>query len=225
MNVVREGKATDGTVFFALEQTRGKGQRGRSWISNKGQNIMLSVVWNADGFNVLRTFELSALVAVACRELFERHAVDGVSIKWPNDIYWNDRKAGGILIENIIQQGQWEKAIIGIGMNINQTQFPAMENRAVSLKQITGKAFDPVELGKELCRELDHWRQRFLNEGFGIILETYNKHLFARGKAMKFRKGNIILQARVEGVNEHGALMVTHGHADTWEHGSVDWLL
>lgn len=225
MNEVRQGMATDGTAFFALEQTSGKGQRGKSWFSTAAQNIMLSVVWDAHGFNIHQPFQLSALVALACRDFFSRHAVDGVCIKWPNDIYWNDRKAGGILIENVISNQKWEKTIIGIGLNINQTQFQGVEKKAVSLKQITGKSFDPVLLAKELCADLDKWRALFAQHGFAFLLEQYNEHLFAKGKAMKFRKGNVILQATVDGVDENGNLLVTHAHADAWQHGSVDWIL
>jgi len=225
MNEVRTGTVTDGSAFFALEQTHGKGQRGKSWGSAAAQNIMVSVVWDTSGFNLQRPFQLSVLVALACRDLFSRYAIEGVSIKWPNDIYWNDRKAGGILIENIIRNEQWEKSIIGIGLNINQTVFPPMERKAVSLKQITGKDFDPVMLAKELCGDLDRWRSIFEKNGFHPLLESYNLHLFARGKAMKFRKGNILLQARVDGVDENGSLLVTHAHADSWNHGTVDWLL
>jgi BirA family biotin operon repressor/biotin-[acetyl-CoA-carboxylase] ligase len=225
MNEVRTGMVTDGAAFFALEQTQGKGQRGKSWVSTVAQNIMISVVWDAKGFSLQRPFPLSALVALACQDFFSRYALDGVCIKWPNDIYWNDRKAGGILIENIIRKEEWEKSIIGIGLNINQTVFPSMERKAVSLKQITGKEFDPVMLAKELCADLDRFRNLFEKHGFQPLLEQYNLHLFARGKAMKFRKGNILLQARVDGVDENGCLKVTHAHADSWEHGTVDWLL
>ena len=81
-------------------------------------------------------------------DFFNFYAIDETSIKWPNDIYWRDRKAGGILIENILQGKKWKFAIVGIGININQTLFPASLPNPVSLKQITGKTFNVVELGK-----------------------------------------------------------------------------
>ena len=225
MNTIREGEVEDGTAFFALKQTQGKGQRGKTWVSGTEQNVVLSVVWDMEGFNIHRPFELSALVALACRTVFQRYAVDGVLIKWPNDIYWNDRKAGGILIENIIKSDKWDKAIIGIGMNINQTDFPKMERKAVSLKQITGKEHDPVTLAHELCKELDHWKGLYFQKGFKYLLENYNQFLFAKGKAMKFRKGNAIIQARVDAVDMNGQLEVTHAYPDKWEYGTVDWYL
>jgi BirA family biotin operon repressor/biotin-[acetyl-CoA-carboxylase] ligase len=225
MDSIRNGEVADGTAFFALKQTQGKGQRGKSWESGTEQNVILSVVWNMKGFNIHRPFELSALVALACRAFFEKYAVDGVLIKWPNDIYWNDRKAGGILIENIIKIDKWDKAIIGIGLNINQTDFPKMERKVVSLKQITGKEHDPVILAQELCKELDEWRRLFFQNGFQYLLETYNQFLFAKGKAMKFRKGNAIIEARVDGVDTDGRLDVTHAFPEKWDHGRVEWYL
>lgn len=225
MDLVRGGEAVDDTAFFALKQTQGKGQRGKKWVSGSSENIILSVVWNTEGFNIHRAFELSAIVALACRSLFEKYAIEMVSIKWPNDIYWNDRKAGGILIENIIRNQKWEKAIIGIGMNINQTNFPPMERKVVSLKQITGKDHDPVLLSRELCKELDHWRELFFEKGFEYLLNQYNQYLFAKGTAVKFRQGNAIIQARVEEVDKDGMLVVTHSFRDRWAHGSVEWHL
>jgi BirA family biotin operon repressor/biotin-[acetyl-CoA-carboxylase] ligase len=225
MESVRKGEEVDDNAFFALKQTQGKGQRGKKWVSGASENIILSIVWNTEGFNIHRPFELSAVIALACRSLFERYAVDGVAIKWPNDIYWNDRKAGGILIENMIRNEKWEKAIIGIGLNINQTNFPPMERKVVSLKQITGKEHDPVLLARELCGELDHWREFFFMHGLEELISHYNRFLFAKKTTVKFRKGNAIIQARVEEVDKDGMLVVTHSFRDTWAHGTVEWHL
>jgi BirA family biotin operon repressor/biotin-[acetyl-CoA-carboxylase] ligase len=225
MDSLRKGEALDNTVFFALKQTQGKGQRGKKWVSGSSENIILSLIWDAEGFNIHKPFELSAIVALACQSLLERYAIEGVSIKWPNDIYWNDRKAGGILIENIIRNDKWEKAIIGIGLNINQVVFPPMERKVVSLRQITGKEHDPVLLARELCKELDHWRDLFFQKGFEGLLKQYNQCLFARGTAVKFKRGNAIIQALVEEVDKDGMLVVTHSFQDKWAHGTVEWRL
>ena len=103
-----------------------------------------------------------------------KYAGDETKIKWPNDLYWQDRKAGGILIESIVRSresgvGSWEWAIIGIGININQTTFPDDLPNPVSLKQITGKNFDPVELAKELCGLLDKRFTELIENGFENI--------------------------------------------------------
>ena len=124
------GLTQHGAAFFAHEQIAGKGQRGKTWISEKDANLILSVVINPHHLlELTQQFLLSACVAVSAAEFFSRYAGDATRIKWPNDLYWSDRKAGGILIENIIGSqrsdtespiASWLWAVAGIGININQ---------------------------------------------------------------------------------------------------------
>src|SRR3954464_2647230 len=137
MGKVRAGMAQHAMAVFTMEQTNGKGQRDKSWISEPGQNIALSLVIEPEThFPAL--FLLSMAMAVGTVLFFRKYVADDVSIKWPNDLYWRDRKAGGILIENVWQGGIWKFAVVGIGININQARFDLL-TQAVSLKQITGK--------------------------------------------------------------------------------------
>jgi BirA family biotin operon repressor/biotin-[acetyl-CoA-carboxylase] ligase len=122
MGKVRAGMAQHGLSVFALEQTRGKGQRDKIWISEPGQNIALSLVLEPK-HHFPSLFLLSMAMAVGTVRFFRKYVPDDVSIKWPNDVYWRDRKAGGILIENVWQGGVWKFAVVGIGININQTRF------------------------------------------------------------------------------------------------------
>ncbi|MEY3153536.1 MAG: hypothetical protein RLZZ333_2133 [Bacteroidota bacterium] len=150
MRLIREGKAAQGMVIFALEQSEGKGQRGRSWQSESGKNIMMSTLIQGSRFSIKEQFPISASIALACYDFFSKYAGDETRIKWPNDLYWRDRKAGGVLIENTVKEGKLEWIVAGAGININQVDFSAIDTKAVSLQQITGKAFDPVQLSKEL---------------------------------------------------------------------------
>ncbi|HXL72345.1 MAG TPA: biotin--[acetyl-CoA-carboxylase] ligase, partial [bacterium] len=120
------GLADHGTLYFAHEQWAGKGSRGRTWTSKPGENIILSAVLEPVALVSSQAFALSACVALACHDLFSQYAgAEATRIKWPNDLYWGDRKAGGILIENNFRGDRWAFAIAGIGININQTEFPA----------------------------------------------------------------------------------------------------
>ena len=126
---VAEGVAQHGSAYFAHEQTAGKAQRGKIWISEKGANIMMSMVIKPLFLQPSEQFKLSACVAVALHDFLKRYAGEQTKIKWPNDIYWRDRKAAGILIENVISTGKlaignWQWAIVGIGVNLNQVDFP-----------------------------------------------------------------------------------------------------
>src|SRR5205085_12114128 len=110
-------------------------------------------------------FQLSACIVVVTHHFLSRYVKEELKIKWPNDLYWRDKKLGGILIENIIRntdQGisKWEWAVAGIGININQTNFPDRLKNPVSLKLIVGKEFNPVGLAKELCSFVDHFYKK-----------------------------------------------------------------
>jgi BirA family transcriptional regulator, biotin operon repressor / biotin---[acetyl-CoA-carboxylase] ligase len=98
------GLTRHGAAFFAYDQTAGKGQRGKTWQAAKGSGIIISVVINPHPLQLSQQFHLSACIALSVCEFFDQYAGGSTKIKWPNDLYWNDRKAGGILIENIIGQ-------------------------------------------------------------------------------------------------------------------------
>ncbi len=168
------GLADHGTLYFAHDQWAGKGQRGRTWTSKPGENIILSAVLEPVALVSSQAFALSACVALACHDLFSRYAgAEATRIKWPNDLYWGDRKAGGILIENNFRGDRWTFAVAGIGININQTAFPATAANPVSLQQITGQSYDAVQLARELGSCLDR-RYRELEGGISGLVAQYN---------------------------------------------------
>jgi len=225
MNEARLGQTSDGAAYFALDQYQGKGQRDKTWNSKPGENIILSVVKDCSGLHLNNQFQLSVAVALACFDFFSAYAGDETRIKWPNDIYWRDRKAGGILIENMVKSDRWSKAIIGMGININQTAFDTIEGKPVSLKQITGKSFDPISLAKELCQHLEN---RFLvleNKPFDQLLSAYNDQLYKKDELVPFKRNNILFQAKVNGVDKDGQLLIMHGVEERIRFGELTWLL
>jgi len=132
MGLARAAMAQHGAVVFTHEQTKGKGQRSKGWVSKKGQNLAFSAVVEPNLLRALPPFTLSMAAAVAAHQLVAKYINEDLTIKWPNDIYWRDRKAAGILIENIWQASEWKFAVIGIGLNVNQTEFGELGDRAVS---------------------------------------------------------------------------------------------
>jgi BirA family transcriptional regulator, biotin operon repressor / biotin---[acetyl-CoA-carboxylase] ligase len=175
--------------------------------------------------SIHQPFLLSAITALACCDFFSKYAGDETSIKWPNDLYWRDRKAGGILIENVIKNQQWDNTVIGMGININQTQFGQLENKTVSLKQITGKSFDPILLAEELCGFLDARLNQIKSTPAETIIEEYNKHLFKRNEKVKFRKDSLVYEAKVVRATAEGDLEIERGIVEKIHHGSVEWIL
>jgi BirA family biotin operon repressor/biotin-[acetyl-CoA-carboxylase] ligase len=223
--LIREGLAKDGMVIFTEEQTQGRGQKNNQWESSKGENIMLTAILDATWLSVKDQFQLSCATALACCDFFSKYAGDETCIKWPNDLYWRDRKAGGILIENVIKGTNWEKAVVGIGININQAVFNQMKNKPVSLKQFTGKSFDVPQLAKELCTFLGK-RYNELSEGlFETHLQFYNERLFKRNQSVTLKKGDELMLTTVESVNKNGDLLTNYEKQRTFTHGEVEWIL
>ena len=224
MQEVHADMAKHGTIYFAMEQTAGKGQRGRKWHSTPGENIMISAIFSLQGCSTDKQFLFSIAVALGCYDFYKSLAGDEVSVKWPNDIYWRDRKAGGILIENLIQGQDWKWAIAGIGLNINQTVFDHSISRdPVSLKQITGKTFDPIILTRQLSDHLEQRWQQFLLAP-GSLLDNYNQVLFKKGETIALKKGSRKFMGRIQGVDDRGQLIAITSMEERFSHGEVEWL-
>ena len=227
---VHAGLARHGAAFFAHEQFAGKGQRGKSWSGEPGANLLLSIVVNPHPLTVSRQFELSACIAIAGHQLISQFAGGDCSIKWPNDLYWQDRKAGGILVENIIRsgngsEGQWQWAIIGTGINVNQTSFPENLQNPVSSNQITGQSLNTVDLAHQYCEILAKNLRQLAKEGFTPIHSAYVERLYKRGETARFRIGNRSFEARVKTVRADGRLVLEHAIEEEFNFGELEWII
>ncbi|MDR1004589.1 MAG: biotin--[acetyl-CoA-carboxylase] ligase [Prevotellaceae bacterium] len=129
------------TTVTAVSQTAGRGQRGAGWESEPGKNLTFSFVLYPAFLEVRRQFLLSQLVALSVKEELDAYT-DGISVKWPNDIYWQEKKICGILIEHHLCGSVIGRSIVGIGLNINQEHFRSDAPNPVSLRQITGRTYD-----------------------------------------------------------------------------------
>jgi len=225
MERLQANLAAHGSAFFAHHQTAGKGQRGKTWMDEAGNNIALSVIMDCSFLLLSKQFPLSMLSALACYDLFSKYGGDETFVKWPNDLYWRDRKAGGILIENLVRGNNWVGSVIGIGMNLNQTDFPASLKNPVSLKQVTGKDFDPVVMAKELCVCLERRYTQLKDGDLEAMLVEYNSHLFKRGEIVRLKTGAIAFECVIKGVSAEGELEVTGGLKDRYGFGEVEWVI
>ncbi len=220
---IADGLAKHGMAWFANEQTAGKGQRGKNWASEKGKNIAMSLVLEPAKMKIVNQFHLSATVAVACFEFLAKYIDGETKIKWPNDLFWRDRKAAGILIENKLQAQTWKWAVVGIGININQTVFDKSLLNAVSLKQITGKNFNTIELAKELCALL----MKKFDEALSLveILQQYNQHLYKINELVTLRKSGVKFDTVIKEVSLQGKLVTVDAFEREFDFGEVEWVL
>jgi BirA family transcriptional regulator, biotin operon repressor / biotin---[acetyl-CoA-carboxylase] ligase len=223
-NLIKQGLATNGTTVFANAQTNGRGQMGKTWQTNEGENIIVSIVIDISTVYLQNQFGLVAMAALGCHHFFYKYALDTTAIKWGNDLYWNDKKAGGILIETL-QYNNKRVAIVGIGININQTRFNNNLPNPVSLKQITGKHFNVVELAKELCNCVAVWYNMLLENKMDLLLENYNNHLYKKEKTATLKKGNIKFNCTIKQVNILGELEVENGLQNSFKFGEIEWMI
>ncbi|MBC8033495.1 MAG: biotin--[acetyl-CoA-carboxylase] ligase [Chitinophagaceae bacterium] len=224
IGMVHEGMAKHGNCWLAMEQTAGKGQRGKTWKTSKAENIVLSAVIEPSLIPLSHQFLLSMAIALGCFDFFKYYAGDETRIKWPNDIYWRDRKAGGILIENVIKASNWQFAVAGMGININQTIFAEDLKNPVSLKQITGKTFDIIELSKELCTWIDT-RYNALSAGTAGTIQAYNDVLFKRDEKVRLKVETAVFETEIRRVSAEGKLITFDTLERAFDVGDITWML
>ena len=230
MNQVKTNMAGHGAAFLAQKQWAGKGQMGKVWEAESGQNILLSVVLDPKKlvFNgsELEPSIVSMLIAVGCFNFFITYAGDETRIKWPNDIYWRDRKAAGILIENSFRGPIWQWSVAGMGVNINQTEFGTGLQKAVSLKQMTGKTFQVPALAKELCSHIEAALQMVVDKGPGTLLALYNNALYKKGEQVQLDIEGKKITATICRVLSNGHLEIETENGIKQSHalGAIQWL-
>jgi BirA family transcriptional regulator, biotin operon repressor / biotin---[acetyl-CoA-carboxylase] ligase len=207
---IHEGIAFDGMVCLARHQWAGKGQRGKSWLDEPGQNLIMSLVIEPGTLILSQQFLFSAAVALGILDLIHTIKSDNWRIKWPNDIYWNDRKAAGILIESVIKGKSWLFAVIGVGMNLNQESFPEEISNAISLKQITSSNYEPVSIARNMVFTIQSRITQLKKEPANILRE-FNLSLYKKNESVILRKGNELIATNIIGVSEAGHLLTDMG--------------
>lgn len=167
------------TLVVADDQTRGRGQQGNAWETEKGKNLTFSLLCHPDFILASQQFLLSQCMAVAIQQTLSQY-VEGVEVKWPNDIYINKDKISGTLIECDLQGKHISNCIIGVGININQTVFRSDAPNPTSLRLLTGKEHDREEILSSLLHHFQHL-YALLQEGQeDTVRQLYMRHLYRR---------------------------------------------
>ena len=208
----------DMTFITARRQTAGRGQRGNSWESEPGRNITVTLFHRPAGFPAAAQFALSEAVALALRDLLAVYGIDS-RVKWPNDIYVGDRKISGTLIENSLLSGLIEHARIGIGFNVNQTEFRSGAPNPVSMAGVLGRELDVEEVLARMSESLgERLRQVASETGRHEIHAEFKRRLWrGDGRVYPFRRRDDgrLFNASIADVAPTG--MLTLRDADTGE--------
>ena len=195
------------TMVLANSQSHGKGQRGASWSSEEGKNVIMSVLLKDLLVSREQLFDLNVLVSVSVFEVLEEKKISKLHIKWPNDIMSDAKKIGGILIENTFKTDNSIVSIVGIGLNVNQTDF-SMLPQASSLAITTGASFDIDELA-EAIRQKIHDNVPSLATDSDRFWNKYHHNLFKMEVPMAFEDNNKVrFMGMVKGVSPFGKLQL-----------------
>jgi len=207
--LIRSKMVSEGTVVLAYSQISGRGQGKNGWESQPGKNLTVSFILCPAFLMPEKQFYLSMVSALAAFDLLSAYS-DGFRIKWPNDLYWENKKAGGILIENTFLGNRFEYSIIGFGINLNQDSFISDAPNPVSIKQITCHEVDIDICLANLDECLNRWLSELKASRYGLIRQTYLASLFRMKKWSRYRSGGIIFRGQIVDVDEYGRLMIEH---------------
>lgn len=203
----------DGTVVFTRDQTAGRGQQGNTWYSQPGQNLTFSLILYPKGFPAQQIFFLNKLFSVALRDLLQVHMPQQkVQIKWPNDLLVNRKKVAGMLVENQISGMYISSTIAGIGLNVNQVDFPEGEyGTATSMSRESGNEFSLNHLLEDLLRKIEA-RVLAMRAGRTDAVEReYLQYLFGYQEKIPFEIDGQVEERYLAGVDQHGRLALQQG--------------
>lgn len=198
----------EGTVIMAESQYAGRGQQQNRWHSDDGKNLTFSLLLKPSFLAISDQFDLTRAISLGVYDALFPLLGKNLKIKWPNDIYYNDMKLGGMLIENSIQGSQIKHAIIGIGLNINQDSFPESVPNAASIKQILQRDYDLKQILSDLCRHIEAWYLKLKAGQVDIVRKEYLSRLYWLGENKRFRSATGDFEGIVKDVLNNGLLVV-----------------
>lgn len=172
-----------GDIIWAEEQSAGRGQRGRNWISDLGENLTFTVVLSPKSLPIKEQFSLLRVTALSLIEALSQFGIEA-KIKWTNDIYVGDKKICGVLIENRIEAGMVSKSIIGIGLNVNQIKFSSSLPNPTSMRCEKGVEFNREEVLNAIHSRLMSYASR---DDLNSLCEPYHQSLYRLGELHTYR--------------------------------------
>ena len=222
----RDEKYHEGDVVWADFQTAGRGQRGHEWHSRKGENLTFSVVLEPTFVPIAEQFSVSEVVALSLVDMLAEYGIEA-KIKWTNDIYVGDKKLVGILIEHSLAATTLRRTIVGVGINVNQTEFDASLPNPVSMAQLLGRELDAEEV---LQCFLQHLQENYeaLREMQNLLHERYNSLLYRLNELRTYAlPSGERFSAKILGTATNGALRLedTEGKTKDYLFKEVEFVI
>jgi len=194
-NILSNSKPVpDGTVIMAETQYAGRGQRDNTWHAEPGKNLTFSLLLKPGFLSAQQQFDLTRAVSLGVYDALSPLLRDSLKIKWPNDIYYGDKKLGGMLIENILQGSQIKSAIIGIGLNVNQENFPDNATNATSIKKILQRDYELKNILAEICNHIEAYYLHLKAGRFEHVRNVYLSRLYWLNEQHEFKSNGQVFE-------------------------------
>ena len=210
------GKAPHGTLVIAEEQTAGRGRFGRIWHSERATGLYFSLILRPP-LSPPAAPVLTLLSGVAAAEVLQEESRLPMDLRWPNDVMVSGKKCAGILVEMTAEPERIEHVLVGIGINVNQEQIPpALAAEATSLRREADGTFSRLEILTALLKRLEHYYNRFLEEGAGVIVRRFCEiSSYASGKRVRVTDGTRVTTGQTAGLTPEGVLQVRRDDGQT----------
>ena len=225
--LLKTRKVEEGTIIWAKEQTAGRGQGNNRWESEPEKNFTFSWIIYPEFLPPENQFQLNKVIALGVLDFVRGFSLKGIlSIKWPNDIYLEYNKLGGVLINNIIAGGTIDSSIVGIGLNINQMDFVRDLPNPVSLRQVLGYELSLQTELEHLVHFLENRYHQLRSGELGKLENEYRSQLLGYQQWRKFLVKGLPFEGKIKGVDEFGRLMVISRKNENllFDHGEIEFL-
>jgi BirA family biotin operon repressor/biotin-[acetyl-CoA-carboxylase] ligase len=219
-----QSEVKEGTIVITDDQFAGKGQSGNQWRSFPGQNLTFSLILRPAFLMPNKQFLITVILSLGIKDSLEEILPGNVKIKWPNDIFFNNKKIAGLLIENVLRGNNYDSCVAGIGLNVNQTDFHD-GLVATSIKQVTNKVYDLNIILNSLIKNIGDYYKKLQDGKENALKQQYQSSMLGIGERRKFKTAGDEFNGIIEGTDEFGRLLVNNG-SDTlvFQHKEVQML-
>jgi BirA family biotin operon repressor/biotin-[acetyl-CoA-carboxylase] ligase len=210
MDLLAKTNPCEGTCIYTDFQTAGRGQIGRYWHSSAHSNLLASFIFYPKFINPNHQFYLNIISSLAVLKVIQNYT-SGATIKWPNDIYVDDNKIAGILVQNVWRGTDIKAAVIGIGLNINEVNFPESLPNPTSLLKITGQELDVIQIKDQVSASMEYYYLKLKNGDMPFLRQVYLDHLYRKGKLASFIIKDQKVDGTIMGIDDIGKIQMNIG--------------
>ena len=198
----------EGTAITTHYQSEGKGQIGSTWHSEPFMNLLTSIILTPRFLSLKDQFYLNIISSLAVCDVLEHYFINDLAIKWPNDVYVGNQKIGGILVQSILEKASMKYAILGIGLNVNQTLWPAELPNPIAMKMVDGNDIPLEEVRQLLYQKLEYRYLSLKRAKYKELLEEYLELLYKKDVFSNFDQDGKQFMGTIRGIDEEGRLVI-----------------